>query len=340
MDTRKVLEMGGGTVLISLPKDWARRNKVARGASVLVEEISPRRLMVSPVGTDEQTSKTTVIEYPRENISHVINDLTGAYLIGSNVIRVEGRQTIGREDRESIKSMIHRLVGLEIMDEDSKSLTLQFLPEPSTLEPEKIVRRMGSLTRGMLRDARDALREEDSKVMGLIAERDDEVDRLYFLLVRAIRTATIDHELAERYGLSPVECLDYRVLASFLEGLGDTVAEFSIRAAAELPSGGVAKEISEVLKVLEGMEELSVRTFLERKLVRSRSGYLELGSMRRQVDGSLRTITENRSVSTRLVVDLLSILERIAKTFVDISDLSLPTYQFAEASQSGKPSKG
>jgi phosphate uptake regulator len=244
MDTRKVLEMGGGTVLISLPKEWARRNKVARGASVLVEEISPGRLMVSPVGPDAQPEKTTSIEYPRENLSHVINDLTGAYLIGSNVIRIEGRQIISREDRERIKSMARRLVGLEIMDEDSKSLTLQFLPEPSTLDPEKIVRRMGSLTRGMLRDAREALREEDPKLLSIIAERDDEVDRLYFLLVRAIRSATIDPDLAERYGLTPVECLDYRVLASFLEGLGDTIAEFSKKTAAEPPSGEAARGIS------------------------------------------------------------------------------------------------
>jgi phosphate uptake regulator len=340
MDTRKVLEMGGGTVLISLPKEWALRNKVARGSSVLVEEISPGRLMVSPVGAEVQRLKTTVVEYPRENLSYVINDLTGAYLIGSNVIRVEGAKVIGREDRERIKGMIRRLVGLEIMDEDSKSITLQFLLEPSTLDPEKIVRRMGSLTRGMLKDAREALHDEDPKVMALIAERDDEVDRLYFLLVRAIRTATIDPELAQRYGLTPVECLDYRVLASFLEGLGDTIAEFSKRAAAEPPTGGAAKEISEVFRVLEEMEELSVRTFLERKQGRSRSAYLEIDVMKQKVDKSIRAITETPGVSTRLVVDLLSMLERISKTFVDISDLSLPTYRFAEAPELGTVSKG
>jgi phosphate uptake regulator len=340
MDTRKVLEMGGGTVLISLPKKWAQRNKVARGSSVLVEEVSPSRLMVSPVGTEEQAPKTAIIEYPRENLSHVINDLTGAYLIGSNVIRIEGKQVIGREDRERIKGMARRLVGLEIMDEDSKSLTLQFLPEPSTLDPEKIVRRMGSLTRGMLRDAREALREEDSKVLALIAERDDEVDRLYFLLVRAIRSATIDPELAERYRLTPVECLDYRVLASFLEGLGDTIAEFSKKMAAEPPSGDAASGISEMFRTLEEMEDVSVRTFLERKQGRSRSGYLEVDEMKKRVDESLRKITEAKGVSTRLVVDLLSMLERIAKTFVDISDLALPTYQFAEGPLSTRRSKG
>ncbi|MDG6926074.1 MAG: phosphate uptake regulator PhoU [Nitrososphaerota archaeon] len=331
MDTRRVLEMGGGTVLISLPKDWARRNKVEKGVSVLVEEISPGRLMVSPVGSESGTGKKTVIKYPRESLSHVINDLTGAYLIGSNVIRVEGAQIIGKEDRERIKGMIHRLVGLEIMDEDSKSLTMQFLPEPSTLDPEKIVRRMGSLTRGMIKDTREALREGDSRVLSLIAERDDEVDRLYFLLVRAIRSATIDPELARRYGLTPVECLDYRVLASFLEGLGDSIAEFSRKAAAETPTGEAARRTSEVFAILEEMEEVSVRTFIERKQGRGRGGYLEVDAMKNRVDELLREISVTRGVPAHRVVDLLSMLERIAKTFVDICDLALPTYQFSDA---------
>ena len=329
MDARKVLEMGGGTVLISLPKAWAKRNGIVKGGSVLVEEISPNRLIVSPMSR-EQEPKTAVVAYPSDNLSHVMNDITGAYLIGTNVIKIEGSQTISREDREQVKAVIRRLVGLEIMDEDSKSITLQFLPEPSTLDPEKIVRRMGSLTRGMLRDTREALATEDRKTMSLIAERDDEVDRLYFLLVRAIRTATIDTEVSERYKLSPVECLDYRVLASFIEGVGDTVAEFSGRASEQLPGPPSAKEIVDVLKILEEMEETSVRIFLGREGGQSRKGYLQVDEMHREVIARLRRIAQEGNISTRAVVDLLGMLERISKAFVDISDLSLPTFQFRE----------
>ena len=46
--------MGGGTVLISLPKAWARRNGVVKGASVLVEEVSTSRLMVTPMSREQE----------------------------------------------------------------------------------------------------------------------------------------------------------------------------------------------------------------------------------------------------------------------------------------------
>ncbi len=155
-------------MLISLPKDWARKNMLSRGSSVFVEEISPRRLIVKPMAARRADVKTVVIDYPKENPSYLINDVTGAYLIGSNVIKIQGKQMISREDRERMKTAIRRLVGLEIMDEDSKSITLQFLLEPSTLDPEKIVRRMGSLTQGMLRDTREALANADEKMLPLI----------------------------------------------------------------------------------------------------------------------------------------------------------------------------
>jgi phosphate uptake regulator len=338
MQTRKVLEMGGGTMLISLPKAWARRNNIVRGASVLVEETSPRRLMVSPISGEEEDFRTVLIEYPKENPSYLSNDVTGAYLIGSDVIKIQGKQMITREDRERMKTTIRRLVGLEIMDEDSKSMTLQFLPEPSTLDPEKIVRRMGSLTQGMLRDTGEALSKGEEKMLTLIAERDDEVDRLYFLLVRAIRTATMDPEVAERYNLAPVECLDYRVLASFLESLGDTISEFT-KMTPDLLVLAKMEETREAFELLERMEEVSIRMFLDRNSGQSRKAHLEVESMQQRVNELSRRIAQPKSVSTRTVVDLLSMLERVAKIFVDISDLAQPTYRFKNDVGPGQKAK-
>jgi len=324
METRKVLEMGGGTMLISLPKAWARRNQIVKGSSILVDEISPRKLIVSPLPGEERSGKTVVIEYPKEYPAYLINDVTGAYLMGSNIIKIMGRKMITSEDRERIKSSMRRLVGLEIMDEDSKSMTLQFLPEPSTLDPEKIVRRMASLTKGMLRDTMEAVTSEDSKMLSLITERDDEVDRLYFLLVRAIRTATMDPEVAERYNPTPVECLDFRVLASILESLGDAISELS-QMSSELFGLQKVKGASDVFTLLEKMEDLSIRMFLNRKTGQSRKGYLEIDAMQHQVNDLSRRVAQPKTMPARAAVDLLSMLERIAKTFVDISDLALPT---------------
>ncbi len=329
MDTRKVLEMGGGTVLISLPKDWARKNGIVRGSSVAVEEISARRLLVRPIDerAASEEAREVVIEYPREILSHVTNDVTGAYLMGSNAIRIEGRKVITREDRRGLKAAVAKLVGLEVVAEDAKGMTMQFLPDAATLDPEKIVRRMASLIGGMLRDSGEGVRH-DRSLLALVGERDDEVDRLYFLLVRTIRTATMDPEVAERYRLAPIECLDYRVLASYLESLGDSITEFSRRAGEEKFGRDVAAELVQFLDALEKMGDVAISSFLSRRRVQGRRTYSEVEGMRGRVGELSRRIVEMKGISTGAMLDLLSLLERVASTFVDISDLALPTYQF------------
>lgn len=329
MDTRKVLEMGGGTMIISLPKGWARKNGIVRGSSVAVEEISPRRLMVRPIGEKGAGERAgeAVIDYPKESLSHVINEVTGAYLMGSNTIRIEGRSVIAREDRARLKAAITRLVGLEIVEEEAKRMTMQFLPDPAVLDPEKIVRRMASLIEGMLRDSADGMRR-DRALLAQVGERDDEVDRLYFLLVRAIRTATIDPEVAERYQLAAIECLDYRVLASYLESLGDAVAEFSKRAAGAELGKDVASQLVQILGTLERMGEVAVSSFLARRRVQPRRTHMDIAAMRDQLGELTKGMAGMRGASTGTVVDLLTVLERVTSIFVDISDLALPTYQF------------
>ncbi len=328
MDTRKVLEMGGGTVLISLPKNWAKRNGVVRGSSVVVEEISPRRLVVKPIEENQRDDARdeVVIEYPRESITYVTNDVTGAYLMGSNAIRVAGKSMITREDRTRLKSAVTRLVGLEVVDEDAKSMTMQFLPDPAALDPEKIVRRMGSLIAGMLRDSAEGIRQ-DRALLGTVDERDDEVDRLYFLLVRTIRTATIDPEVAERYKLAPIECLDFRVLASYLESLGDAVADFSKRAARE-ELEEVSVQLVEFLGTLEKMGEVAISSFLARRRVQPKKTHTDVAAMRERLGELSKEMVGMRGASTGMMVDLLTLLERVASIIVDISDLALPTYQF------------
>src|SRR5437899_10539144 len=255
--------MGGGTLLVSIAKEWAKKNGVVKGATLAVEEISSGKLMVRPVEATKGPPKETVVEYPKEDFSYVVNDITGAYLLGYDIIRVQGRTVMTREDRERLKSTIGRQIGLEIFEEDSKKITLQFLLEPTGLTPERIARRMMGIIEGMIKDTREGVATRNPKVLALVAERDDELDRLYFLLVRAVRTAAMDQEAAQRYALTPVEILDYRVLASFLESVGDTVAELSKKLAEELPSKGVAGDLVGSLKKLETMESLTMQSFLE-----------------------------------------------------------------------------
>jgi phosphate uptake regulator len=325
VDARKVLEMGGGTLLISLPKDWTRRNGVKKGATMAVDELSPRKLIVRPIEDVAEKPREIDVEYPGEDLSEVMNDVTGAYLLGYDVIRIIGKKVISREDRARLKATMARLVGLEIMDEDSKKVTVQFLLESSAIIPEKIVRRMSSILDGMLRDMVEGLTKGDGKLMALVAERDDEVDRLYFLLVRAIRAAIMRPEIAESYGLSPVDVLDYRVLASFLESIGDAVAELSKTLYTSRASRPLSREFAACVARLKQMNDLATQAFLSRRAGRPRSINMTVNSLARETSQDLARVAQLPAAQGASVAEALGSLDRVSKLLVDVSDLAVIT---------------
>jgi phosphate uptake regulator len=324
---RKAIEMGRGTILVSLPKDWVRKNGIKKGADLSVEELSSRKLIVRPYEGGEEEQKQIIIQHSGDDFAQVANDVTGAYLLGYNQISIVSSKMISREDRRMMKETMGRLVGLEILDEDSKKIVLQFLLEPTAITPEKIVRRMSGLLDGMLKDTADALLKGDSKLLALVNERDDEVDRLYFLLVRATRAAVIRPEVAERYGLTPIDLLDYRVLASFLESTGDAVSELSQKLHDGRTSRKVAREYAECVMKLKQMNELATQGFLSRRAGKPRTVSKQMKILANEVTQSLATIAKSSVGNGADTAETLASLERVSKLLVDVSDLAVITQQ-------------
>ncbi len=333
MPARKAIEMGKkgdkgeGTILVSLPKAWVKKNNIRKGDDISVEELSPRKLLVKPLVVGEEEPKQVAIEYPGDDISQVTNDVTGAYLLGYDVIRIVGSRVISREDRAEIKATIGRLVGLEIMDEDSKMMSIQFLLEPAAIVPQKVVLRMSGLLDGMLKDTAEALSKGDPKLLALVGERDDEVDRLYFLLVRATRAAIVRPEVAEGYGLSAVDLLDYRVLASFLESVGDAVGELSRMLQGGMGSRPLAKEYSGCVSKLMTMNDLATQAFISRRAGRPRTINRQVNALAQEVTARLAAIAKMPTGDGASTAETLASLERVSKLLVDVSDLAVITQQ-------------
>ncbi len=330
MPARKAIEMGGGTILVSLPKGWVRKNGVKKGDTLSVEELSGGKLMVKPFEAGEGEPKQISIDYPGDELSQVINDVTGAYLLGYDVIRVVGSRVISREDRAGIKGTIGRLVGLEIMDEDSKRMTMQFLLEPTVIIPERIVLRMSGLLEGMLKDTAEGLVKGDQKLLALVGERDDEVDRLYFLLVRATRAAIVRPDVAERYGLSPVDLLDYRVLASFLESIGDAITDLSHKLHGRASPRRLARDYAACVSKLTAMNDLATQGFISRRAGRQMTINRRVSALAQEITEKLAAIAKLPTADGAGTAETLAALDRVSKLLVDVSDLAVITQQVSE----------
>ena len=248
MNLRKIQRTSGGTFFVCLPKEWAERNGLDRGAVVSVTETVNGTLVINPKYNVERTPQTAVVT-PSSLLDRVIIE---KYLLGFDSIKVQAKDRISPLDRERVKYASTRLIGLEIVEENHSKIVMQCLLEHSTFPPQKILRREYSIVSGVHRDAVTALLEGDVKLAKNVVARDNEVNRLYFLLVRVLRTVIQNPGLSEKLGILPIDCLDYRLAASLVESIGDHSASIG-ETVIKLGGAKIAENVSELISKLHNV---------------------------------------------------------------------------------------
>ncbi len=324
MDLRKVQKTSGGTFFVCLPKGWAERSGIDRGSVVSVSERVDGRLVIDAKYGVERALEVAVVK-PGPLL---YREIIGKYLLGYDIIRVEGKERISVENRERVKETVGRLVGLEIVEEDYMRIVMQCLLEPSAFPPEKILRREYSIAAGMHRDSVTALVDGDVHLAKNVVARDDEVNRLYFLLVRILRTVIQNPGLSEKLGILPIDCLDYRLVASLVESIGDQSVMVAQKAMG-LEGVELGKDILGAVTKLHGFvfdaHERALRALFGRDVALAESlrveGRRRFVSMFKEVENVVGSLSGEVAPHVLAVV---SFLGRIFDAGVDIADLVMP----------------
>ena len=310
------LQRIGSSILVSLPKEWVIQNGLEKGSQV---EIETSRGGLSVAATGRQTRELS-IAYPLPPNENITADLTGAYLLGYDAIQVTG-PAIPAGDRELIRDSTRRLAGMEIVEEDRSHVTLQFLLDPTTLDPRRILLRMNSIALGMFGEVLKGMETGELSALGTLRNRDAEVNRQYFLLVRLIRSALVDGRISHAFDLEGVDVLDYRVAANLLENAGDSIVALGAAMRdSGLPAGrlrgarGAARE-------LEGAAGRAVRALVER----DRRLAIQAISLHASYQEGLAALRADAAGDMALI-DVVYGLERIGRFWADVADLVRPIY--------------
>jgi len=322
--TRRLQKIGS-SILVSLPKQWVDAHGLGKGVQVQIETTQNSLSITADEG--KKQSKEIEILYPLSSEENLAANITGAYLLGYDIITIKGKSTISVKDREVIRESIRRLVGMEILDEDASNINGQFLLDETSLNPEKILKRMSSIALGMFNETLLALATGDKTNLQTIPNRDDEINRQYFLLVRFIRSTMVDRRLAGIFNLENIDILDYRVAGNILETAGDTIVELA-KSISEtiLISNSDKKKIHDVGKDIETIQKKSIDAFI----TNNRSLAIEAIKLHMQYQNKiskLRSSLEHKKQIPLAFLDLVYMFEKIAQSWSDISDLVQPTYK-------------
>ena len=323
MDLRKIQRTSGGTFFVCLPKDWAERNGLDRGSIVSVTETADGQLAINPKYGVERAPQVAVIK----PTSLLDREIVEKYLLGYDIIRVEAKERISPINRERVKQASSRLVGLEIVEENYSKIVMQCLLEPSTFPPQKILRREYSIASGMHRDAVTALIEGDVHLAKNVVARDNEVNRLYFLLVRILRTVIQNPGLSEKLRILPIDCLDYRLTASLVESIGDQSACIGEKVI-KLGGAKIAENLSQlVLKfhtVAYESHENAINAVFSRDVSVAESVRAEMENVATMFH-EIETVARDQPAEIGPhILAVASSISRIYDNSLDIADLVMP----------------
>ena len=317
------LQKIGSSILVSLPKEWVDANKL--GKSIEVELETNENTISITVNKTERPSKEVVISYPLPQDENIVADITGAYLLGYDIIRIKGKTSIPVEDREKIRNSMRRLVGMEIVEEDSSNINVQFLLDATTLNPDKILKRISSIALGMFNDISLALISDDRSNLQTLPNRDDEVDRQYFLLVRLIRSTMVDKRLANTFHLENIDVLDYRIAANILETACDTLVEIANSILNTHLSKNDLRKIYDLTKDIENIHQKSIDAFIEHNRRLAIDAISSHRKFQRKISDIRSSIEEKNQLPIDLV-DLIYMFEKVSRSWADIADLIKPIY--------------
>jgi phosphate uptake regulator len=222
LEIRKVQKTGASTMTVSLPKDWILSNSIKPGDPVVVRVLPDGTITIDPkMRTEREESRKVIMADEDESQEHLTRKLIGAYLAGYNIIEVRSKARLDLELKHAVKEISRMVIGPEVIEETSNTITLHDLSDPVELPQEKCVRRMQLIVSSMHKDAVLALKEGDDALAMDFIDRDKDVDRLYWMVVKQYNLILRDRKLSERIGVDIYEGMSLMLVARGIERIGD-----------------------------------------------------------------------------------------------------------------------
>ena len=320
LEVRKVQRTADGTHLVSLPKNWAKRFNLKKGALIYVRERMDGCLVLDP-----QYAVDIAPEISLKSLDRLEDKILTGYLFGYEIITIEAPDVMMARDR--VKRTINRLIGVEIIEEEPNKVVLQCLLKATVFPPSKILRREYILSASMYKDAIRSLLTRDLVLAKSIHGRDDEVDRLYFLLVRLLRSLIMNPRLSEKLDISLIDCLDYRLIASLIENIADQAVEIA-SCTLQMPKVKINSKIPELIedlgKDIQTTYENAVKAIFSKDERIQVSALAKRDEAEAKIKALERKLNKSQSILPPAIYTLLSSLQRIFDCLTDIIDLATP----------------
>ena len=221
METRKLYLTGGSTYVVSLPKKWVKRSGLSRGDSVVVTE-QEGSIIIEPGIVERGPKEITVNVSAVPSIGALERLIIAYYLVGYDTIHIKLDRGNHLDYKKGIRKTLNFLIGVEIVEDIGDSITMEILLDHQRMPTIEVLKRMHMINKSMLSDMVRVFDEEDLDLARDVILREREIDRLYFLVVRQLKSAVRYQQVSEKLGITHQrDSLGYRIVIKGFERIAD-----------------------------------------------------------------------------------------------------------------------
>ena len=227
-DYRKIIKFGKNSLIISLPKEWATANKLVAGDSVNVDQLT-NHLLITPLRQDvPKPSNDYTFTIDGEDIEVTKKRILRAYLNNCDTITLRGKNLLSKN--KFIRNAVHQYVALEIIEETPKKIHAKCYLNMHDINADNLVRKIDAILKSMFTDLGEQLSGKlpykNDELTRNFSERDTDVNRLSFLLMRSIKYL-IENPHEVKGNKVDATLLNKWDIAQILEKIGDEIKRLS-----------------------------------------------------------------------------------------------------------------
>ena len=216
---RTVQLAGGSTFTVSIPKGWAQERDIGPGTGLFIYPFEDR-LVVAP-SDRAGDERTAVLETDRLETDVLRRRIRAAYAAGADEIAVRSGTGVDTDARRAARTAVTELVGVEVAEETETELVVRSLLDSTEVSLARTIEQLRGLVVPMHREAVEAVVTDDAGFAQRVADRDDDVDRLFALVCRQFYRVLQDVREVDRLEADRLEAFTRFRVARYLERVAD-----------------------------------------------------------------------------------------------------------------------
>jgi len=272
LEIRKAQRAGYSTLVVSLPIKWVKEVGVKPGDSLaLVEEQDGSLRVIPQLGLKKTAESLCVVNADLCTENLLTKILIGEYMVGHEIIQVVSKRPLKPEQLQEIRDAVSKLIGMGVVEQTLNRVTLQSVVDPVKFPIYASIRRLHVIIIAMFDAILHAIAEKETKYLKEVANMENDVDRLYRLIVRQLILAAKDREMMKQVGVeTPLNILGNRVVVKALEEVADhahSIATDALLSYIEKGNNALLKKASPLISMTKTVAENALVAFLKKDAV-------------------------------------------------------------------------